>query len=142
MLLLILFKASGQTEVKMSYRYLSPFRPLGSWVFLEQNFSIESPLESDVDPFRPDWRIHDVLVTETPLPKEKIESLQLIDLAEALKRKALCDTLDEMDLNVKAARVEAVIKDELWEKIKAGKIKNETVLNKMVEKHVNYANSI
>ena len=47
-----------------------------------------------------------------------------------------------MNLNVKAARVEAGIKDELWEKIKVGKIKNETVLNKMVEKYVNYVNNI
>lgn len=124
----------------MSYRYLSPYRPLGSWVFLEQKFIIENPLESDVDPFRPDWRIHNVLVTEEPLQKDKIESLQLIDLSEALKRKALCDLLDEMNLNVKAARVEAGIKDELWEKIKVGKIKNENVLNKMIEKYVNYAN--
>jgi len=131
-----------ETIPHAEYRYASLLRPLGCWISLDCEYRIEDPLESDVDPFRPDWRIHNVLVTEEPLQKDKIESLQLIDLSEALKRKALCDLLDEMNLNVKAARVEAGIKDELWEKIKVGKIKNETVLNKMVEKYVNYVNNI
>lgn len=124
----------------MSSRYASLFRPLGCWVNLDRPFTIEDPTETDIDPFRPDWPAHNVLVTEEPLQKDKIESLQLTDIQEMHKRKALYDTLYEMTLNVKVERYESMIKEELGEKIRNGKIKDENVLNKMVTKYVNYAN--
>ncbi|MDD2402857.1 MAG: hypothetical protein PHD60_11775 [Clostridia bacterium] len=124
----------------MYYRYASLLRPLGSWVSLDYEYRIEDPKETDIDPFRPDWKAHDVLVTEFPLLKEEITSLQLTEVQEMKKRKELYDKLYEMTLNVKAERYETVIKEELGDKIRSGKIKNETVLNKMVEKYVKYAN--
>lgn len=125
----------------MSYRYLSLLRPLGCWLSIEQPYTIETPTETDVDPFRPDWPAHDVLVTEEPLPKERIESLQLTDLSEMQKRKILYDKLFEMSLNVKAAIYEVGIKAELGDKIRSGKIRDEVVLGKMVDKYVKYVNS-
>ena len=124
----------------MSYRYASLLRPLGCWVFLTQDFSIEEPLESDVDPFRADWKAHNVLVTEFPLKKEEIQSLQLTDVQEMKNRKELYDKLLEMPLNVKAERYETMIKEELGDKIRDGKIKNEALLDKMITKYVNYVN--
>lgn len=124
----------------MSYRYASLLRPIGCWVSLDQEFSIEEPLNTDIDPFRADWNAHNVLVTEFPLPNDKIEALQLTDVQEMKTRKELYDKLFEMTFNVKAERYETMIKEELGEKIRVGKIKNETVLSKMVEKYVKYAN--
>lgn len=125
--------------VNMSYRYLSPLRPLGCWVSLDQEFTLEEPLPSDIDPFDPEWHIHNVLVTESPLPKEKIKSLQLIDLELVNNQKILCDKLDKMEIRTKTAYVETMVKEELKSKIIAGKIKNETVLEKMVSKYEQYA---
>jgi len=122
------------------YRYASLLRPLGCWVSLDHPFTIEDPLESDIDPFKPDWKAHDVLITEVPLPKEKIESLQLTDIQEMKIRKELYDKLYEMTLNVKAEIYETMIKEELGDKIRVGKIKTETVLDKMIEKYVKYVN--
>lgn len=129
-----------ETIPHAEYRYASLLRPLGCWISLDCEYRIEDPLESDVDPFRADWKAHDVLITGEPLQKDKIESLQLTDVAEMQKRKALYDHLFEMTLNVKVERYETMIKDELGDKIRSGKIKNENVLNKMIEKYVNYAN--
>ncbi len=124
------------------YRYASLLRPLGSWVSLDYEYRIEEPAETDIDPFRPDWPAHNVLVTEYPLLKEEIKSLQLTDVAEMKKRKELYDKLYEMTFNVNAERYETMIKDELGEKIRNGKIKDENVLNKMVTKYVNYVNGV
>lgn len=124
----------------MEYRYASLLRPLGCWLSLDYEYRIEAPQETDIDPFRPDWPAHNVLVTEYPLLKGEIESLQLTDVQEMHKRKALYDVLEGMSLNVKAERYETMIKEELGDKIRKGKIKDKIVLNKMVEKYVNYAN--
>lgn len=124
----------------MEYRYASLLRPLGCWVSIDQEFRIENPLDSDVDPFNPDWPAHDVLITEEPLSKEKIESLQLTDIAAMNERKQLYDLLNSMSLDVRVSRNEVLIKDELGDKIKTGKIRNEVVLDKMVSKYVNYVN--
>lgn len=125
---------------EMEYRYASLMRPLGSWLSLDYEYRIEDPKETDIDPFRPDWKAYDVLVTGFPLLKEEIASLQLTDVAEMRTRKELYDKLYEMTLNVKAERYETMIKEELGDKIREGKIKTETVLNKMVEKYVKFAN--
>lgn len=124
----------------MEYRYASLLRPLGCWVSLDYEYRIEDPLEDDIDPFRPDWKAHNVLVTGYPLLNEEIASLQLTDVQEMNNRKALYDSLYEMTLNVKAERYETMIKEELGDKIRAGKIKTETILNKMIDKYVKYAN--
>lgn len=124
----------------MSYRYASLLRPPGCWVSIDQEYLIEEPLETDIDPFRDDWKAHNVLITEFPLPKEKIQSLQLTDVQEMKKRKELYDKLYEMTLNVKAERYESMIKEELGDKIRLGKIKNQTVLDKMIQKYVKYVN--
>ncbi|WP_155402892.1 hypothetical protein [Methanosarcina mazei] len=131
---------SCETIPHVEYRYASLLRPLGSWISLDCEYRIEDPQETDIDPFRADWKAHDVLITGYPLPLEEIASLQLTDIAEMQKRKALYDHLFEMTLNVKVERYETMIKDELGDKIRSGKIKNENVLNKMIEKYVNYAN--
>lgn len=122
------------------YRYLSTLRPLGCWVNLDQEFRIEKPANADVNPFDPTWKVHSVLVTEAPLPNEKIQSYQLTDLQKVINQKALYDILNDMVLNVKTERTEVLIKEELGAKIRAGKIKNRTVLTKMVEKYVNSCN--
>jgi len=57
------------------------------------------------------------------------------------KRKVLYDKLFEMSLNVKAEIYERDIKEELGDKIRSGKIKDEVVLGKLVEKYVKYVNS-
>jgi hypothetical protein len=123
-------------------RYLSTLRPLGCWVNLDQEFKIENPKDTDVNPFDPTWKVHSVLVTDAPLPDEKIQSYQLTDLQKVNNQKALCDILNGMVLNVKAERTEVLIKEELGAKIQAGKIKNRTVLNKMVERYVNSCNGV
>ncbi len=124
----------------MEYRYASLLRPIGCWVYLNQNFRIEDPLESDIDPFNPDWPAHNVLVSDEPLPTEKIESLQLTDVAAMKERKRLYDLLNNMSLDTRVARNEVLIKEELGDKIRVGKIKNEVVLKRIVEKYVNYVN--
>lgn len=128
--------------INTEYRYLSTLRPLGCWVNLDQEFRIETPTDTDVNPFDPTWKVHSVLVTDAPLPNEKIQSYQLTDLQTVNNQKALDDILNEMVLNVKAERTEVLIKEELGAKIRAGKIKNCTVLNKMVEKYVNSCNGV
>lgn len=121
----------------MSYRYSSKLRPLGCWLNLDQTVTIEDPTPADVDPFDPEWKIHNVLVTETPLQAEKIKSLQLLDVQQAQAQKKLYDLLMSMKLDCNA-KVEICIKFELGDKIKAGKIKDEATLNKLVKKNVDY----
>jgi len=121
----------------MEYRYLSMLRPLGAWVSIDIPYSLESPTEKDIHPFRPDWKPHDVLITQEPLNKEKIESLQLTDLTAINNAKKLYDALQGMTLNVEDIYIRG-IKDELSDKIINGKIKNVETLDKMVQKYVKY----
>lgn len=125
----------------MQYRYLSPYRPLGSWVSLDIPYSLEIPTETDINPFDPTWKIHDVLITESPLNKEKVKALQLWELSELNNAKSLYDTLQSMKLDVKAPYYETCIKEELSQKITEFKIKNIETLNKMVDKYVKYVNN-
>lgn len=113
------------------YRYASLLRPLGCWVSLEIPFSIETPHEGDCDPFRPDWPAHDVLVTEEPLSKEKIQSLQLTDIQARYNQKSLYDILVKKDCH-------RLIKEELGDKIIEGKIKTEDQLERMIVKYNKY----
>jgi hypothetical protein len=92
----------------MSYRYASLLRPLGCWVSIDQEYSIEEPQEKDIDPFRPDWPAHNVIVTDEPLSKEKIKSLQLTDIAEMQKRKDLCNILEGKEIKTKSEYVNSL----------------------------------
>jgi hypothetical protein len=121
------------------YRYASLLRPLGCWLSLTIPFTIEDPEEGDYDPFKPDWKAHNVLVTEEPLNSEVMRSLQLTDIAEMKRRKALYDVLEGMEVRGKSEYIKSLIKQELGDKIREGKIKNIMVLDKMIKKYEKYA---